>query len=494
MKDFSLPKSGLADDTILQQMQDFKSGDADWKSGKTFSLVYYVNDEHYKIVKEAHNQFLAENALNPMAFKSLKEMERQTVRMTVNLFNGDENCVGVLTSGGTESILMAVKAYRDWAKKNRPWILRPEIVAPETIHVAFHKACKYFGLRCKLVPLGKDYKVDIKKLKKAISPSTIMLASSAPSYPHGVIDDIPTMGKIAKKKGIPFHVDSCIGGYLLPWIKKLGYPITDFDFSVEGVTSISSDIHKYGFGAKGASCLVYKSMDYMKHQFFVHTEWSGGIYISPSMPGTRPGGPIAAAWASMMALGEDGYLKEAKKIMQTRDTFISGLEQIEGVEIIARPESSIVAWRTTDPNVSVFAVADQLEAKGWSVDRQQRPESIHQTISPHHAPVIEKYLDDIKDSVQHVQEHPELAASGNAAMYGMVAKIPFRSMVKKSVLNIMEKMYSASGELPDSNNDADENSSPDVSKKIEKLGIQALELKRKATYELNQKLASFRRK
>jgi sphinganine-1-phosphate aldolase len=235
MTDIMLPKNGLKHSAILKEMQNFKVGDADWKSGKTFSLVYYVNDEHYKIVKEAHNQFLAENALNPMAFKSLKEMERQSVRMTVNLFNGDENCVGVLTSGGTESILMAVKAYRDWARKHKPWILRPEIVAPETIHVAFHKACKYFGLRCKLVPVGKDYKVDMKKLKKAISRNTIMLAASAPTYPHGVIDDIPAMGKLAKKKNIPLHVDSCIGGYLLPWIKKLGYTVTDFDFSVEGV-------------------------------------------------------------------------------------------------------------------------------------------------------------------------------------------------------------------------------------------------------------------
>jgi sphinganine-1-phosphate aldolase len=481
MEDTKLPEQGRDKKEILNQMQEFRTQDTDWKSGKAFSLVYYVDDDHYKFLKEAHNTFFSENGLNPMAFKSLKEMERQTVRMTVNMFQGNEDCVGVLTSGGTESILMAVKTYRDRARKLKPWILRPEIVVPESIHVAFNKACKYFDVKCKSVPVGDDFKVDVKKLKKAITRNTIMIGASAPQYPQGVIDDIPAIAAIAKKKGIPLHVDSCIGGYLLPWIKKIGYPVTDFDFSVDGVTSISTDIHKYGFGAKGASCLVYSSMDYMKYQFFVHTEWSGGVYASPSMPGTRPGGPIAAAWAAMMALGESGYLNEAKKIMETRDKFINGLNATPGVEVLGVPESSIVAWKTSDSAVSVFAVADQLEAKGWNVDRQQRPESIHQTISPHHAPIIDHYLADIAEAVAYVTEHPELAASGNAAMYGMVAKIPFRSMIQKSVLGIMEKMYSASGEMPDGESKDPEN----LSETIEQLGVQALEVKRKMNVVFN---------
>lgn len=484
MEELKIPKVGIDKDEILKKMEGFKSNDADWKNGKTFSLVYYVDDDHYKFLKKAHNMFFSENALNPMAFKSLKEFERESVQMTANMLNGDENCVGVQTSGGTESILMAVKAYRDRARKLKPWILRPEIVVPETIHVAFFKACKYFGVKCKKVPMDEDYRVNIKKLKKAVSKNTIMIGASAPQYPHGVIDPIEEIAEFANRKGIPMHVDACIGGFILPWIEKLGYPISSlWDFRVPGVTSISLDFHKYGYAAKGSSCLVYKSMDYLKYQFFICENWPGGVYASPSFPGTRPGGPIAATWAALKALGEEGYIEQTKRVMEARQKFLDALNTIPEVEVVGEPESSIVAYKSkNDRKLNTYVLADFLEAKGWNVDRQSVPECIHHTISPHHTKHIEDYINDIKEGIEWVKENPQIDPSGNAAMYGMMAKIPFKGMVYKAVQGVMENMYSREGRMPDEKNETPQS----IMEFAEKLGGQALEVKRQVDVAIDK--------
>jgi glutamate/tyrosine decarboxylase-like PLP-dependent enzyme len=469
-----IPKQGLDKKEVITQLKSFKGDDPDWLNGKTWSLVYYVDKEHYQLLKDAYTMYMSENALNPMAFKSLKKMESDVIRMTVNMLNGNSDCVGTMTSGGTESILLAVKTYRDRARKLKPWIRKPEMIIPESAHVAFDKAGKYFDVKVVHAKLNNDFTVDIKDVKRKINRNTIMLAGSAPQYVQGVVDPIEQLGELALKHKLPLHVDACFGGFVLPWIEKLGHKIPKWDYRVAGVSSISADLHKYGFAAKGASTITYSSMDYLKYQFFIYENWSGGIYASPSIPGTRPGGTIAAAWAALNALGEQGYLEQAKKIMDTVEIFKNELAKIPEVAILGKPVASCLSWHATDPLISTYALADFLQKKGWNIDRQQRPEAIHMSVNPTHKEVILNYVNDIKEAINYVRAHPEAATSGQAAMYGMMAKIPFRGMIKQSVLKIMQQMYSAEGTMPDLENKKPE-SLMDV---VEKMGSQALEVKR----------------
>jgi sphinganine-1-phosphate aldolase len=476
MESVSFPKNGLSADSVLKEMSDAKANDVKWLQGKAFSLVYPVSNEHHDFVKKAHNMFFSENGLNPMAFQSLRKFEHETVRMCADLFNGDRNTVGVVTSGGTESLLMMIKTYRDKARKTKPWILRPEIIVPESIHSAVDKGAHYFDVKVRHAPVGSDYRVDLKAVKKLINRNTILLVGSAPQYPQGVVDPISQLGELAEKHGIPLHVDACIGGFVLPFMEKLGHAVPVFDFRIPGVTSISADIHKYGYSAKGASILLYRSMNIMKYQFFVFTEWKGGgIYASPSFPGTRPGGPIAAAWATMKKLGEEGYLELTKKLIDTRDFLIKEIEKMPELELLALPDSTLLAFSSKEKSIGIYAVADQLQKKGWYMDRQQTPESIHMTLSPLHSEYIKEFVSDLKLAVQTVKDHPELNTSGQAAMYGMMAKIPFRGMIKSSVLSIMEKMYGPEARLPDGDKSENVESWGDF---VEKVGTNLLEVKR----------------
>ena len=444
-----IPEKGVDKDALLAEIDRMCGDDADWRSGKTWSLVYHASDAHQAFLKQAHNKLFSENGLNPMAFGSLKRMESEVVRMTASMLNGDEKAVGTMTTGGTESILLAVKAYRDRARWRKPWVRRPEMVIPRSAHVAFEKASHYFGVKIRYAPMGEDYRADVKAMRKLVNRNTILLVASAPQYVEGVVDPIAEIGQLAQTKKIPLHVDSCIGGYILPWIERLGRPVPLWDFRVPGVTSISADVHKYGYAAKGASTVIYRDMSYLKHQFFISTDWPGGIYASPSMLGTRAGGSIAAAWAAMMALGEDGYIELTKKTLDGVDRLRAGIGAIPELGVLGDPHSSLVSFESLDPTVDLYAVADLMEEQGWNNDRQQNPASIHCTVSASNAGAVEPYLADLKVAVARVKADPTIKSQGNAAMYGMMAKIPFRRLVKYSVLKIMEGMYGPDGEIPD---------------------------------------------
>lgn len=472
----TMPAQGRAHDDILRELESLKVGDPDWKGGKVWSLVYHAGDAHEELLKDAHQAFMSQNGLNPMAFKGLKQMDADVVSMTASMLNAPETAVGSMTSGGTESILLAVLAARERARSKWPWITSPEIVVPETIHVAFDKAAHYFGLKVRYAPIGDDCRVNVKKLKALVGRNTVLIAASAPQYPHGVVDPIEEIGAFAAKKKIPFHVDGCVGGFLLPWLEKLGHPLPVFDFRVPGVTSMSADVHKYGFAAKGASVVVYRSMDYMKHQFFVSTDWPGGVYASATIPGTRPGGSIAAAWASMMAMGESGYLEHTRKALEATKKLQAGVEKIEGLKVLGPPDATIVTFVSTDKRVSIFAVADQMQAKGWHVDRQQNPDSIHCTVTSNHLSIVDGYLDDLAASVDYVRHTPGLEASGEAAMYGMMAKVPVRSMVKWTVRKVMEQMYAPGGGSTDLSKVGEGDGDGPVMKAMAKYGPKALEV------------------
>ncbi len=437
----NLPKEGRDKQEILAEMERYRTGDIDYKKGKIFSLIYDHSDEHTAFLKKAYTLFFSENGLNPMAFESLKRFESEVVRMTAEMLHGDSGTVGTLTSGGTESCMLAVKTYRDRLLKRRPWIRRAELIVPESIHVAFEKGADYFGVRLRKIPLDGNYRVDVSKIGRKINRRTAAIVASAPSYPHGVVDPIPEMARLARERHIPLHVDSCLGGFLLPFVEQLGYPVPQFDFRVPGVTSISADIHKYGFGAKGASVILYRDIDYLKHQFFISENWPGGIFASPALLGTRPGGAIAAAWAALQVMGAQGFLQNARVIMDSTTSLIQGIENIPELAILGKPNMSVLAYRSVDEAVNIYAVAEQMEQKGWHIDRLQRPAALHAMITPRHRDFIGQYIRDLKDSVEYVKNHPGLELQGNAATYGMIAKVPFRGMIKKQALKMMMDLY-----------------------------------------------------
>lgn len=441
-----IPKHGRAASDVLEELANRGHGDTDWRDGRVFSLVYKVpgavGEAHDQLLQRAHALYASANLLNPMAFKSLKQMERDLVEMTGRLFHCS-GAVGTVTSGGTESILCAVAAYRDRARRERPWIRRPQLVVPTTLHPAFDKAAHYFGVELVKVPVGTDLRADVRAMAKAIGWRTIGLCASAPQYPHGVIDPIPELGALAQKKKLPLHVDACVGGFMLPWLERLGRPIPRWDFRVPGVTSISADLHKYGYAGKGASMLVWRSIDQMKYQFFIATDFPGGIYASPTMIGTRPGGPIAAAWAALQSLGESGYLELAKLALDAADQLRAGIAALPGVALVGDSRATIVAY--AGQGLDTYAIADRLEARGWTVDRQHRPASIHLTVTANHATIVERYLADLAAAVDEVRRDPSLAKSGTAPMYGMAAKLPIRFLVASQVRKVFANLY-ASGD------------------------------------------------
>ena len=445
----TLPSHGRPHDDILQEMESFRSQDVNYKDARTWSLVYHLGEEYTDFLKQAHGLFFSENGLNPMAFQSLKQFEHQVIRMTADLLNGDQNVVGTLTSGGTESCLLPVLAYRNRARaKKRLGRFKPEMIVPDSIHVAWIKAAKYFNIKLVMVPLDPSFQMDIERVRRKINSNTIMIVASAPGYPHGIIDPIEELGQLAASRKIPLHVDACVGGFFLPFMADIGYDLPPFDFRVPGVTSISADIHKYGFAAKGASVLLYRNMDHLKHQFFIHQDWPGGVFASPALLGTRPGGPIAAAWAATQAMGRRGYVDLVNRTMAVTHKLKAGIKAIDGLDIMGHPRGPLFALCSTDARLSIFAVGDAMEERGWHVDRLQRPEGLHAMVTPAHENSWEQYLADLGESVAEVRAHPNRAVRGNAAMYGMIARIPFRGMIRREVMKMMTKLYGPHCQMP----------------------------------------------
>jgi len=436
-----IPEKGLDKQALLDKMSAMRAGDVQWENNRAFGLVYKHSAVHTDFIRQAYGLFMSENGLNPMAFRSLQQMEREVVGMTANMFHGDSEAVGSMTSGGTESLLLAVLTYRNHARRKRPWIRKPEMIIPESAHVGFMKAGEYFDVRMVKTPLAADYRADVAALESRIGRNTIGIVGSAPCYPYGVIDPIEELGAVALRHRVPLHVDGCLGGFFLPWVEKPGHTLPPFDFRVPGVTSISADVHKYGYAAKGASTIVYRSMDFFRDQIFAEVDWCGGVYGGATMAGTRPGGAIAAAWASLHALGQDGYTENARAIMDTARKYIDGVCAIPGLRILGEPVMGVFAFGAEDKRLSMYAVADRLEESGWHVDRNQKPESIHVILNAGHSKVADAYLADLRAAVEHVRAHPETVLEGKAPMYGLIAEAPMRRMVKRNVVATLAQLY-----------------------------------------------------
>lgn len=396
-----LPNKGTPSRTVLDRMKRMGASDARWKEGRVFSLVFYAGEEIARLLKDAYTMYFSENGLNPGAFPSLRQMEAEVIAMTSHLLGSDGTVKGNMTSGGTESILMACKTARDHYRKIRPQIKQPEIITPVSAHPAFDKAGHYFDIKITHIPLRDDFRADVDAMQAAINENTIMLVGSAPQYPQGVVDPICELATLARQNNLLMHVDACVGGFMLPFVRRLGYDIPDFDFGVAGVTSMSVDLHKYAYAAKGASIVLYRNLELRRHQYFVYTQWPGGIYGSPSIAGTRPGGAIAAAWAVMNHLGEEGYLELNREVMLSVKKFQDGINAIPGLCVPGKPDMSVMCIMSdqgSDSKLDIYAVGDEMSVRGWHLDRQQNPQSLHLTINWAHSQSVDLFLDDLSDS------------------------------------------------------------------------------------------------
>lgn len=415
-----LPEQGLGQDEIVETLTALRDGDARWQEGRTFGLVFDGGPELHAVVERVASMFLHDNALNPLAFPSLARIQSDVVGITAGLLHAPEGAGGFMTSGGTESILMAVKAARERARAERG-ITDPEIVLPNSAHAAFHKGAHYFGLAVRSVPVGDDFRADVAAMAAAITDRTALVVGSAPQYPQGVIDPIAELAPLAVEVGANFHVDACMGGFVLPFMEMLGHPLAPWDFRVEGVTSISADLHKLGYAPKGASVILHRTKELRQHQTFVFDQWLGGFYASPGMQGTRSALPMACAWATLHHLGRDGYLRLTELTLDTATRMRRGIGDIPGVAVLGEPEAHLVAMTAEagwEDRVDVFAVGDALAARGWFHDRQTPPDSLHSTVSPGNAPVIEHYLGDLAVAVDEVVGRRAADRSTNYASIG----------------------------------------------------------------------------
>ncbi|MEJ5225715.1 MAG: aspartate aminotransferase family protein [Anaerolineales bacterium] len=422
-----IPETGLPKEEILSTLRAFKSRDMDWKAGKVFCYVYNPGEDPAEVTREAYLEFLTENGLDPTVFPSMLKLENDVVRMTINLLRGDANAVGHLTTGGTESIMLAVKTARDKARAEKPHIKAPEMILPKTAHAAFHKAAHYLSVKPVVVDIDPaTFKVRPEDMEQAINENTILLVASAPSYSQGVIDPIAEIGKVAQKHNLLFHVDACVGGVHLSFMRKLGYTVPDFDFTVPGVTSISCDLHKYGYAAKGCSVIMYRSKDIRKYQIFASTDTTAYTLINPTVLSTKSGGPMAGAWALMNFLGEAGYKRIVQTVQEAARRLIDGINAIPELRVLGEPAMCMFSFASDV--INVYQLADEMAKRGWYLQGQfstpLTPRNLHVSLNYGNAHNVDALLADLRECVDIVKSKPPIDSESIRAMVNAALQSP----------------------------------------------------------------------
>ena len=393
----AMPKTGTLWNALREEMLQRGAGDAKWRDGKTAVYVFNAGDDVADVQKAAYTLYMSENGLGPLAFPSLKRMEEEVIGMGLSLLHAPDDAKGTITSGGTDSITMAIKAAREYARAEKGLTGSGNLVLPYSAHPAFDKAASLMDLEVRRVPVGDDFLADPAAMADACDEQTIMLVGSAPSFPYGLIDDIAALSEVANKEGVWLHVDACVGGYIAPFVRMNGAPIPPFDFELPGVMSMSADLHKYGYCAKGASSVLFRSEALHQHMVFDTNPWPGGRMITPTLAGTRPGGAISAAWAVMNYLGEEGYRAKQKLVTDAREKIEAGVKAL-GFEVLGEPQLGIVAF--THESADVFAVYRHLYKKGWFASLTTQPPALHLMLSPVHNEKTDLYLDDLAASLK----------------------------------------------------------------------------------------------
>ncbi|MBK9317325.1 MAG: aminotransferase class V-fold PLP-dependent enzyme [Acidobacteria bacterium] len=437
-----LPETGMKRDDVIglmQKLSEFEAGR--WKSGFASGAVYHGDDEYNEFLSSVYALNVASNPLHPDIWPSATKFESEIVAMTAGMLGADKTAdpiVGTLSSGGTDSILLAMKTYRDWARAEKG-IAEPEIVAPVTAHAAFVKAAHYFDMKIVKVPVGLDFRADVAAMERAITPDTAVIVGSAPPFPHGLVDPIDELSELARSCGIGFHTDACLGGFILPWAEKLGYNVPAFDFRLPGVTSISADTHKFGYAPKGSSVILYRGNELRHHQYFSITDWPGGLYFTPSFAGSRSGALIASCWAALVSMGEKGYLEAARQILETAEWIRRKIGEIPELQVIGDP-LFVIALRSDA--FSIYQIQEFMSRRGWSLNGLILPPSVHICVTLRHAQpgVKERFIDDLKAAVEFVRGNPD-APAGLGPLYGMGASVEMRGMAKGMLNSLLDLLY-----------------------------------------------------
>ncbi len=440
----TLPPAGMEHETILHQIQEMHDIESvRWKEGYVSGGIYHGDREHIEFLNKVYALQSQSNPLHSDLFPSATKFEAEIVSMVANMHGrgkttDDAAVVGTVTSGGTESILCAMKSYRDRALEEKG-IREPEMIVPVTAHAAFDKASQYFRIKQVKIPVTENYTVDVNAAKSAINNNTVVMVGSAPSFPHGSFDSIKELSAIALKNKIGFHTDCCLGGFVVPFAEKLGYDVPVVDFRNPGVTSMSVDTHKYGYAAKGTSVVLYRTEELRHYQFYTTTEWPGGLYFSPTLAGSRPGALSAACWAAMLAMGEEGYLKATDAILKTAAKIRAGIQQIPDLKMMGQPLWIIALG---SDSLNIYQVLDQMTNRHWNLNGLHKPACFHLALTLRHtqAGVAERFLSDLQESVAYVKAHPG-EKEGMAPVYGMAASLPFRGMVSDILKRYLDVVY-----------------------------------------------------
>ncbi|KAJ6128575.1 hypothetical protein N7471_009792 [Penicillium samsonianum] len=459
----TLPKEGWSPEQVRAELDKLAGLEhTRWEDGRVSGAVYHGGADLLKLQAEAFGQFGVANPIHPDVFPGVRKMEAEVVAMVLALFNAPSDGAGVTTGGGTESILMACLAARQKALLERG-VTEPEMIIPDTAHAAFIKACNYFKIKLHRVPCPEpEFKVDVHAVRRLINPNTVLLVGSAPNFPHGIVDDIPALSHLATKYKVPLHVDCCLGSFVVAHLKKAGFPSPyeeegGFDFRQPGVTSISVDTHKYGFAPKGNSVLIYRNKSYRNNQYFIYPDWSGGVYASPSVAGSRPGALIAGCWASLMSVGETGYINSCTDIINAARKFEAAVRTDATIslhmEIIGNPIVSVVAFRSKNGAIDIYDIADDLSAKGWHLNALQSPPAIHCAFTIPTAKAVDHLIADLTEVIGTELEKAEqrkregksyiLNRGDTSALYGVAGSIPDKSVVSRLAEGFLDTLYKA---------------------------------------------------
>jgi len=410
-----------------------------WKDGFVSGAVYHGDESHIEFLNQVYAINSQSNPLHADVWPSATKFEAEIVAMTAHMLGGDGQDVhGTVSSGGTESIMLAMKTYRDWARETKG-ITQPEMIVPVTAHAAFDKASQYFNIKTVHIPIDANFRADVNAARKAVNKNTIVIVGSAPSFPHGAIDPIEELSELAREHGIGFHTDACLGGFVLPWAERLGYPVPKFDFRLPGVTSMSADTHKYGYAAKGTSVVLYRGLELLHHQYYTAADWPGGLYFSPTFAGSRPGALSAACWAALTSIGEQGYLDATKRILETAAQVKEGIRQIPELRVLGDP-LFVIAFASD--SMDVYKALDFMSHKKWSLNGLHKPTCVHLCVTLRHTQpgVAERFLADLREAVEHVRAHPEEKGT-MAPVYGMASTIPMRGLVSDMLKKYLDLIF-----------------------------------------------------
>jgi sphinganine-1-phosphate aldolase len=438
-----LPEEGIGRDDVLNKLRTLEEREAErWQDGYVSGAVYHGDPEHIAFLNEAYAITSQTNPLHSDLWPSIAKYEAEIVSMTANMLGARQaknaQVCGSVASGGTEGILLAMRSYRDWAREMKR-ITAPELVVPSTAHAAFDKASQYFGIKLVKVPVGPDFRADVVAMKKAINRHTICVVGSAVSFPHGAIDPIEELSELARERGIGFHTDACLGGFILPWAEKLGYDVPPFDFRLPGVTSMSADTHKYGYAAKGTSVVLYRNKDLRHYQYYEVGDWPGGLYFSPTFAGSRPGGLSAACWAAMVSIGENGYMDATRRILETAAKIRAGVEAIPELRVLGDP-LWVIAFASDQ--LDIYRVLDFMTKRKWNLNGLHKPASVHLAITLRHTQegVADRFLEDLRAAVEHTKTHPD-EEGGMAPIYGMASTVPVQGVVTDLLERYLDILY-----------------------------------------------------